>query len=202
MAEPVPPAAPALRKPASPWRLFVVFNRMALQGFGGVLPIAQRELVEVEAWLTREQFVDLLALSQVLPGPNVINLSVIFGDRHFGWRGSVAATCGLILAPLAIVLLLAAAYVQWREQPIAAGALRGMAAVAAGLLLATGWKLARTLVRSPLGAAAAFGLMAAALALVALLRWPMVAAVALLGGVGMAWAAWRMRRAGASAPGE
>ncbi|MFN0185568.1 MAG: chromate transporter [Aquabacterium sp.] len=193
MAEPLPPAWPATRAPASPWRLFVVFNRMAMQGFGGVLPVAQRELVEVEGWLTREQFVDLLALSQVLPGPNVINLSVIFGDRHFGWRGSVAATAGLVAAPLVIVLLLAAAYARWRDVPAVAGALRGMAAVAAGLLLATGCKLAVTLRTSPLGRPLAYGLAGAALLLVGGLRWPMVAAVAVLGGAGMAWAAWRLR---------
>ena len=61
------------RSPKSPGEIFRVFTRLAMQGFGGVLPIAQRELVERERWLTREQFLELLAVAQVLPGPNVVN---------------------------------------------------------------------------------------------------------------------------------
>ena len=70
--------------------LFLTFNRLALQGFGGVLAVAQRELVERKRWLTREQFVEMLALSQVLPGPNIVNLALMLGDRFFGLRGAVA----------------------------------------------------------------------------------------------------------------
>ena len=66
-----------LRAPASLRELFFAFNRLALQGFGGVLPVAQRELVERRRWLTRDQFVEMLAVSQVLPGPNVVNLALI-----------------------------------------------------------------------------------------------------------------------------
>ena len=69
-----------------------------------MLPIAQRELVERERWLTREQFLEMLAVAQVLPGPNVVNLSLMFGDRAFGWRGGLAALGGMLLAPLGVVL--------------------------------------------------------------------------------------------------
>ena len=69
--------------PASPRALFMAFNRLALQGFGGVIPVAQRELVERERWLSRQGFVELLSISQVLPGPNIVNLALIFGDRCF-----------------------------------------------------------------------------------------------------------------------
>jgi chromate transporter len=68
-------------QPASAADLFFTFNRLALQGFGGVLAVAQRELVERKQWLSREQFVEMLALSQVLPGPNVVNLALMLGDR-------------------------------------------------------------------------------------------------------------------------
>ena len=71
-------------RPASTGDLFITFNRLALQGFGGVLAVAQRELVERKRWLTREQFVEMLSLSQVLPGPNVVNLALMLGDRFFG----------------------------------------------------------------------------------------------------------------------
>ena len=88
--------ASPLRRPASCGALFSVFNRLALQGFGGVLPVAHRTLVERERWVSPQQFVDLLTIGQVLPGPNIINISIILGDRFFGWRGALAATAGLL----------------------------------------------------------------------------------------------------------
>lgn len=187
-------AAPeALRAPASPGAMFRAFNRLALQGFGGVLPVAQREIVERERWLSREQFVELLAIGQVLPGPNVVNLAVLIGDRFFGWRGIAAAVGGLLLAPLAIVLALAALYAQFASQPAVAGALRGMGAAAAGLVLGTAWKLAPALSRNPLGRWPAAALALAAFAAMALLRWPLLAVVAGLGSAACAAAAWRLR---------
>lgn len=177
-------------RPASKAALFRVFNRMALQGFGGVLPIAQIELVERERWLTREQFVELLALAQVLPGPNVVNLALMFGDRHFGWRGAAAALAGMLALPLLIVLALAALYGSLSHWPMASGALRGMGAVAAGLVLATGLKLLPTLRSSPLGRWAALALAAATLLAVGAWRWPLVGVVLVLGPVGV-WLAWR-----------
>ena len=112
--DPTPRAEPEpeLRAPRSKSELFVAFTWLALQGFGGVLAVAQRELVERLRWLSKEQFVELLSLSQVLPGPNVINLSLMFGDRHFGWRGALTAVAGMLAAPLVIVLALAALYVR------------------------------------------------------------------------------------------
>ena len=103
-------SSPTPAVPHSPADLFITFNRMALQGFGGVLAVAQRELVERKRWLTRDQFVELLALSQVLPGPNIVNLALMFGDRFFGLRGAAAALGGMLLVPLVIVLALTALY--------------------------------------------------------------------------------------------
>jgi len=180
--------APA--RPASPGHIFRVFNRLALQGFGGVLPIAQRELVERERWLTREQFVELLSVAQVLPGPNVVNLALMFGDRHFGWRGGLAALAGMISAPLAIVLALTMLYTQFAQHPVVAGALRGMGAVAAGLVLSTGLKLLPALRRSPLGHVPAVVFTALTFGAIALARVPLLAVLLALGAVSCAWA-WR-----------
>jgi chromate transporter len=192
--EPGPERAddPALRQPASCGELFRVFNRLALQGFGGVLPVAHHALVERERWLSPQQFVELLTIGQVLPGPNIINISIIFGDRFFGWRGAAAATAGLLLLPLFIVLALAMVYQRFADLPAVAGALRGMGAVAAGLIIATGVKLSRTLKHNPLGQPAGYALAAATLVMVGILRWPMVGVVLGLGSVGMALAAFRI----------
>ena len=179
-----------LCQPASLGRLWWVFNRLALQGFGGVLPVAHRTLVERERWVSPQQFIELLTLGQVLPGPNIINIAIILGDRFMGWRGAVTAVAGLLCVPLVIVLSLALAYQQFASLPWVAGALRGMGAVAAGLVLATAVKLAGTLRGNPVGPAAALALCAGTALMVGGLRWPMVGVVLGLGGLGMALA-WR-----------
>jgi chromate transporter len=155
-----------------------------------VLPIAQRELVERERWLTREQFLELLAVAQVLPGPNVVNLSLMFGDRAFGWRGGLAALGGMILAPWGVVMVLAVAYTHYAQHPTVAGALRGMGAVAAGLIFSTGVKLLPALRRNVLGAPTAFALVAVMFACIALLRVPLLWMLAGLGSLACALA-WR-----------
>ena len=138
-------------RPQGLWDLYRAFSRLSLMGFGGVLPIAQRELVERLGWLTQAEFAELLSIGQVLPGPNVVNLSLTFGDRCFGTRGALAAMAGMISLPMAIVLLLAALYRQAADLPWVAGAVRGMGAVSAGLIFAMGLKLIGTLRRNPLG---------------------------------------------------
>jgi chromate transporter len=183
----------ALRAPQSALEIFRVFNRLALQGFGGVLAVAQRELVERQRWLDTTQFLELLSLGQVLPGPNIVNMALMIGDRFLGWRGAAAALGGLMCVPLVIVLALAALYGQFVHQPMVAGALRGMGAVAAGLVIATALKLVGTLRNNVLGWK--LGALFAVLALLAIgvLRWPMVGVVLGLGTVAVATAWARLR---------
>jgi len=180
-------------EPRSALDLARVFNRMALQGFGGVLAVAQIELVERTGWLTREEFVEALSVAQVLPGPNVCNLALMVGDRFFGWRGAFAALLGMMLLPLVIVLSLAAAYAHWAELPAISGALRGMGAVAAGLVIATALKLAHSLKSGALGVALSVALAGLTFTAVALARLPLVWVVCGLGSVAIAAAWWRLR---------
>jgi chromate transporter len=175
--------AVAAGAPRSPGELFTAFTVLALQGFGGVLPVAQRELVERRGWLTREQFVELLSVGRVLPGPNIVNMALMFGDRAFGWRGALAALAGILAAPAAVVLALAVLYAQFAALPVVAGAMRGMGAVAAGLVIAMGLKLAPTLRRNPLPTALCALATLATWVAVGLLRVPMVWLVLGLGGV-------------------
>src|SRR5450432_3676654 len=177
-SDPALPREPPLAQPASLSELFFTFNRLALQGFGGVLAVAQRELVDRQRWLSREQFVEMLALSQVLPGPNVINLAIMFGDRFFGLRGALAAVAGMLVVPLFIVMALTAAYGEFSRIAMVSGALRGMGAVAAGLIIATAFKLIGTLRSNRLGlpTAAAFSLLT--FIMIALLHWPLIWVIA------------------------
>ncbi len=173
--------APERPGPTSKSDLFFTFNRLALQGFGGVLAVAQRELVERKGWLSREEFVEMLALSQVLPGPNVVNLGLMLGDRFFGLKGALAAVAGMLAVPLVIVLLLTAAYAEFSHLAVVSGALRGMGAVAAGLIIATAIKLMATLSSNRLGPplAAAFAILT--FVTIVWLRWPLIWVVAGLG---------------------
>ena len=174
--------------------MFWVFSRLALQGFGGVIAIAQRELVDRQRWLTAAEFLELLAVSQVLPGPNVVNLALMLGDRYFGWRGVVASVSGMLLLPMFVVLAAAALYGHWSGLSQVSGALRGMGAVAAGMIIATGLKAVRGLRKNPLGLHVGLCYAALTVLLIGALRFPMAAVVIGLGAVTMAHVAWRLRR--------
>ena len=108
-----------------------------------------------------------------MPGPNVVNLSLMIGGRYFGLGGALAALAGMLLLPLLVVLLLALVYGQFAAHPGVAGALRGMGAVAAGLIAATGLKLLGALQASPLGVGNCMALGLACFVAIALLHWPL-----------------------------
>lgn len=187
---PSTPAQPPLRRPANLTELFLAFTSLALQGFGGVLAIAQRELVERRHWLDRDDFVELLSVSQVLPGPNIVNLSLMLGDRFFGLRGAIVAVAGMLLAPLVIVLGLTLVYTAYAHHPLVSGALRGMGAVAAGLVMATAIKLSGTLKKNAMGLPICLGLAALTFAVIAGLRWPLAWVIVGIGAMAIA-IAWR-----------
>ncbi|HBH36780.1 MAG TPA: chromate transporter [Curvibacter sp.] len=167
-----PALAPRVQ-PKSPGDLFISFTILALQGFGGVLAVAQRELVERKRWMTNEEFVEEWSVAQIMPGPNIINLSIMLGSRYFGLRGAVAAVLGMLTAPMLVVLLIALLYARFADHPGVAGALRGMGAVAAGLIIAVGLKLFPALRNNALGLGTCivFGLLC--FLAIAVLRWPL-----------------------------
>ncbi|HJV24198.1 MAG TPA: chromate transporter [Aromatoleum sp.] len=176
--------------PRSPLDLFIAFTVLALQGFGGVLAVAQRELVDRRQWMSREEFVDAYSVAQLLPGPNVVNLSLMLGDRFFGWRGALAAITGMLLVPMLIVIALAASYEQLAVYPAIAGALRGMGAVAAGLILAMALKMLGTLRKNVMGRGLCAALGLTTLVAVTVFRVPLAWVVIGLGATG-----WSLARA-------
>jgi chromate transporter len=190
-------AAQARPQPKSLSDLFFSFTLLALQGFGGVLAVVQRELVEKKRWMTREEFVEDWAVAQIMPGPNVVNLSLMIGGRYFGLRGAMAALAGMVTFPLLVVLALALVYAQFAGNPQVAGALRGMGAVAAGLITATGLKLLGALEKHPLGVPACIAFGAASFVGIALLRWPLAYVLLGLGGLSCVMTYRKMGKAGA-----
>ena len=179
------PSPPA--QPQSPRDLFFSFTWLALQGFGGVLAIVQREMVEKKKWLTPEQFLEDWAVAQVMPGPNVINLALMIGDRYFGLRGALAAVAGMLAIPLVVILALAVLYAHYAGNPQVAAALRGMGAVSGGLIAATGVKLVPQLRKHPLGFATCLGFMALVFCAIALFKIPLGWVLLVLGGVACVW---------------
>jgi chromate transporter len=171
-------------------RLFLAFLQIALSGFGGVLPWARRVLVERKAWLDEESFNESLALCQTLPGPNVVNLSIVVGSRFAGAAGALAAFAGLTLVPVAIVIAVGALYERFGEVGRISAAVSGLGAAAAGLVAATAAKMAQPLIRRRPWAAAPF--IAAAFAAVGILRWPLPLVLAGLAPLSVA-IAWRRR---------
>ena len=197
---PMPEALP-LNQPHSKTDLFVSFTLLALQGFGGVLAVVQRELVEKKRWMTREQFVEEWAVAQVMPGPNVVNLSLMIGGRYFGLPGALAGLAGMLLAPLVVALLLAIAFGTVSDAPWAQGALRGMGAVSAGLIAGTGIKLITALKANPMRMPACIALATLSFVGVALLRLPLAWVLLGTGTVGCGWA-WLQLARQAARPGD
>ena len=174
-------------RPRTLAELYWAFTILALQGFGGVLAVVQRELVEKKRWLTPEEFVEDWAVAQIMPGPNVVNLSVMLGDRYFGWRGSLAGLAGMLSLPLVVVILVAAFLENAASTPAGQGALRGMGAVAAGLIAATGLKLMPALRSNPMSQRWALGFMTLTFALIALARVPLAWVLLGVGALSCGW---------------
>ena len=139
-----PPAAlpapdlPTASAPTPPGllELFVAFAKMSLAGFGGVLVWARRSIVDQNRWMTADEFNETFALCHFLPGPNIVNLSVVFGSRFRGIPGGIAAFAGLVGPPVVIVTILAALYARYGEIDALRRILAGVSCVAVGLLLA------------------------------------------------------------------
>jgi chromate transporter len=122
--------------------LFSGFFLAGITGFGGVLPVARRLIVDQRRWMTQTAFNDLFSLCQFMPGANVVNFAFAFGARQHGVAGAITAVGGLIAAPVGIVMLLGAGYARYSSLPPVHHAITGLAAAAAGLVLATALRIA------------------------------------------------------------
>ena len=184
----------APHRPRSKTDLFLSFTWLALQGFGGVLAVVQRVLVEEKRWMTREQFVEDWAVAQIMPGPNVVNLSLMIGGRYFGLAGALAGLAGMLAAPLVVALLLDMAFGGVSDAAWAQGALRGMGAVSAGLIAAVGLKLISALKANPMGMPVCIGLAVLSFVGVGVMRWPLAWVLMGTGLLGCAWAYVQLAR--------
>jgi chromate transporter len=147
-----PPAAivaPDLPISAPPglFALFMAFAKMSLSGFGGVLAFARRGIVDEHRWMTAEEFNETFALCHFLPGPNIVNLSVVFGSRFRGVPGSIAAFAGLVGPPVVLVTFLAALYGRFGEVDALRRTLSGVSCAAIGLLISVVFRMMMPLIK-------------------------------------------------------
>jgi chromate transporter len=147
-----PPAAVAApdsltSTPPSLIALFLAFARMSLASFGGVLVFARRAIVDQHRWMTADEFNETFALCHFLPGPNIVNLSVVFGSRFRGIAGGFAAFAGLVGPPMVVVTVLAALYARFGEVEALRRILSGVSCAAVGLLIAVVFRMMMPLIR-------------------------------------------------------
>jgi chromate transporter len=147
-----PPAAvPAPNTPNSPppglFELFLAFAGMSVAGFGGVLPFARRGIVEKHRWMTADEFNETFALCHFLPGPNIVNFTMVFGSRFRGIAGGIAAFMGLLGPPVVIMIILAALYQHFGQVDALRRILAGVSCAAVGLLISVVFRMMMPLVK-------------------------------------------------------
>jgi chromate transporter len=175
--------------------IFLTFARISITSFGGANFWMRRVLVEDKRWVTDREYLEGLAIGQLIPGPNVYNLALMLGHRFGGYRGALAAAGGLLGPPIAIVIMLGLLYQHFGNLPVLQRALGGMTSVAAGLVLANSISLALALPRR----ARSWLFLLVAFIAVGALRWPLVL---VLGGLAPFAIGWAWRESAASAKAE
>lgn len=136
--------APSLKGSVTIGRIFVTFLIIGATSFGGgVVAYLRSSLVGKQGWLTDKEFVELLAISQSLPGLNATNMAILVGDRLRGWTGALAAIMGICLPGAVIMYAVGMVYRVHGDRPLVTAALRGVAAAAVGLILATVFQLSQ-----------------------------------------------------------
>ena len=195
-----PPAAAAAPEPLTSTppgliALFVAFAKMSLAGFGGVLAFARRGIVEQHKWMTAEEFNETFALCHFLPGPNIVNLSVVFGSRFRGIAGGVAAFCGLVGPPVVIMTILGVLYQRFGEIEVLRRILAGVSCAAVGLLIAVVFRMMTPLIkkRDTIGLV----VLAAVFVAIGLLRLPLPVVLLVAIPVSVAIAFFKRRRGAA-----
>jgi chromate transporter len=185
-------ASPAPDTPPIPLTaLFLAFLTISLSGFGGVLAWSRRMVVEQRGWMSPEEFNEAYALCQMLPGPNIVNFSVIFGSRFRGPLGAVVAFIGLLGPPVVIVTVFGILYARYGQIESVQRILAGVSAAAAGLIIGTTAKMSEPLFQGGWTAAPLLALVT--FIAIGVLRWPIHWVLLVLLPLGFAWAWWRQR---------
>ena len=129
------------------WKLFVSFWKIGTFTIGGgyvMIPLMEQEVVDRRKWLTREEFLDYLSLSQAMPGIFAVNMATCIGRRQGGFRGVVSAVAGNILMPIALILLLAVFLRYFRDNVVVERIFMGLRPAVVALIAAPVFRLAKS----------------------------------------------------------
>jgi chromate transporter len=170
--------------------LATAFLTVSLLGFGGGIIWARRIAVERRGWITEAEFVDIVSLTQFMPGPNILGIAVCVGARLRGIAGAVAAVAGFLVIPWSVGLSLGVMCLNYAHTPLVRNVLGGVSAAAAGMLIATGIKLLLPHRRRPAGIIIA----CVAVVLMAFTRLPLLAVLTGLAPFSIAIAGFREPR--------
>lgn len=129
------------------WKLFVSFWKIGAFTIGGgyvMIPIMEREFVDKRHWLSREEFLDLMSLSQAMPGIFAVNMATCIGRRQAGWKGVAVAIAGNISMPIALILLLAVFFRQFRDNALVERVFLGLRPAVVALIAAPVFRMAKS----------------------------------------------------------
>ena len=177
-----------------------MFSRIAMQGFGGVVSLMQREVVEKQRWLSHAEFLDEWSMAQVMPGSNVVNFALVLGNRFFGVRGAMAAMTGFLCGPTLLMACLAMIYRQVAEWVMVQAALQGLGVATAAMIAAAGIKMLPAVSSNVLGWRHCLALMAAVAVALLIMHWPLPWIVLVSALWAWAWAAVAVRKADRATP--
>ena len=176
-------------RPLGKLELFMGFAEMGLCGFGGVATIARHVIVDKRRWMSEHDYATLLGMGQILPGGNIINMTVMLGDRFQGPLGSIVALSGLMIMPLVILLSLTLVYDSYSSNPDVRAATIG-AGAAAALVIGVGLKMGRALRLHPVH----LGFAVVTFIAMGVMRLPFIATVIVLAPLCIAATFWMRRK--------
>jgi chromate transporter len=142
-----------MKKLKSLFNLFITLFKIGLFTFGGgyaMIAVLQRELVERKKWIEQEEFLDLIAIAESTPGPIAINSATYIGYKVAGVLGSVFATLGMVLPSFIIIYLISLVFDKFLSFVFVQYAFRGIQACIAFLILSAGFKMFKSLKKTPL----------------------------------------------------
>ncbi len=129
-------------------KLLSIFFKIGIVTFGGgfaMIPLIEKEVVENHKWIKKEEFIDSISLTQTVPGPVAINLSVLIGYNLAGVTGALVAAFGVALPSFITILILATFFDQFSNNPLVESAFRGIRPAVVALILYAAFKLGKTL---------------------------------------------------------
>lgn len=121
------------------WELFLLFFKIGAFTFGGgyaMVPLIREEVVRKKGWLIDDEFMDMLALAQSMPGPIALNTAIFVGRKRMGFKGSLSTAAGIILPSFIVILLIAMVFTQFKDNPVVESVFKGIRPAVVALIAA------------------------------------------------------------------